>query len=166
MAANTLSAWTQKKTGDDKLKMFQCTCLIDTANVVAWTYRTPSLLDTSKPWTLIFSADTATDTQATPLTIYGGYTTSSAITGTAAVTASNCVLIGTVIDDCCYTTPTVAKAVAFDPNSAVADVVTVAAVATGLKMKIPAMANYLFVITAGSGTLLGATVTFTIVQHD
>ena len=167
MAANTLSDWTtQKAVSRDGFMESYCTCLIDTANVVAWTKKTPEFLKPEKPWTLLVSFSGATDTGATPLDIYLGYNSNAALSGTASATASNCVKYKQVLDDCGYTDPTIAKAIIFDPSLGVADVVTIAAVANGLKVKVPIMPHYLFNITANSGQLLGVTVTFRIIQYQ
>jgi hypothetical protein len=167
MAANTLSEWvTEKSVSKDGFLDTKCTCLIDAANVVAWTKKTPTFLNPNKPWTLLISFSGATDTGATPLDIYLGYNNNAALSGTSAVTASNAVKYKQVLDDCGYTDPTIAKAIIFDPNLAVADVVTISAVADGLKVKVPAMPYYLFNITANSGQLLAVTVTFRIIQYQ
>lgn len=166
MAANTVSEWVTQKTGVEGLFVSKCTILCDTANQVAWTKKTPSFLDPTKPWTLIVSLDTALDTQATPLSMYIGYDEDAALSGTASTTASHAAYYVQLLDDGGYATPTVPRAIYFDPHQTVADVVTVAAVATGYKVKPPIVPYYLFNFAAGSGTLLAATITLRIVQDQ
>ena len=166
MAANTVSAWTTVPNGNSNFYEAVCTILCDTANVVAWSNKTPSFLDPSRPWTLIVSLDTALDTAATPLDLYIGFNDSAALSGTASVTASNAAYYVRLLDDGGYATPTVPRAINFDPNQMVADVVTYSATPAGYKVK-PALApNYLFNFTAGSGTILAATITLRIIQYQ
>jgi hypothetical protein len=164
MAANTLSAWTTDNNVPSGFYSTYCTIAVDAANAVAWTNKTPTFLDPSKPWTLIVSLSGALDTAATPLSMYIGYNSSAALSGTASVTASNAAYYVQLLDDGGYATPTVPRAIYFDPNQAVADVVTYSATPAGYKVK-PAIAPYyLFNFTAGSGTLLAVTITLRIIQ--
>jgi hypothetical protein len=162
MAANTVSEWSNKSCNGKAV--YGCTILCDTANVVAWTKKTPKELNTAKPFTAIISFDTALDSGATPLALYVGYTDSAALSGTAATSVSDAAYAVQVLDDCGYTNPTVPKTIVFNPQQAVADVVTIAAVATGLKVKNPIAPYLFFNFTAYSGTLLGATITIKIIQ--
>ena len=167
MAANTLSAWTQDQSiGKSGFVSCYCTIAVDAANVVAWTNKTPHYLDLSKPFTLLVSFSGALDTAATPLDVYLGYNENAALSGTASATASNCVKFKEVLDDCGYTDPTIAKSIIFDPALEVADVVTIAAVGSGLKVKVPTVPFLLFNLTAGTGTLLAVTATFRIIQYN
>src|SRR5574343_1138335 len=167
MAANTVSNWTTDKTGLGK-GIFEsyCTIAVDTANAVAWTKKTPQFLNPKKPWTLLVSFSGALDTAATPLDIYVGYKDTAALSGTASTTATDSVKYKQLLDDCGYTDPTIAKAILLDPYSVQADVVTIAAVGSGLKSKIPIAPYYLFNFTAVSGTLLGVTITLRILQDQ
>jgi hypothetical protein len=163
MAANTVTAWTDPVTVNGVISTY-CTIAVDTANVVAWTNKTPKAIDPTKEWTAIISLSDALDTQATPLDLYIGYSDDAALSGTASVTTTDCAYYVRLLDDGGYATPTVPRAITFDPNQAVADVVTYSATPAGYKVK-PAIAPYyLFNFTAGSGTLLGVTITIRIIQ--
>jgi len=168
MAANTVSEWSTPTSvpsnGNNKVLKTSCTILVDTANVVAWTKKTPPQLDPRKPWTLIVTSTGALDTGATPLDLWIGYSDNSALSGTSAVAGTNASYYVRILDDGAYATPTVPRAITFDPNQAVADVVTYSATPAGYKVK-PAIAPfYLFNFTAYSGTLLAVTITLTIIQ--
>lgn len=166
MAANTLSAWKTDNNVPTGFFSSYCTIAVDTANVVAWTNKTPQFLDPTKEWTLIVSLSGALDSASTPLDMYIGYNSSAALSGTASVTASNASYYVRVLDDGGYLTPTVPRAIVFDPNQAVADVVTYSATPAGYKVKPAIVPYYLFNFTAGSGTLLGVTITLRIIQRQ
>jgi hypothetical protein len=163
MAANTIVDWTPTSSPNG-YTIYTSTITVDTANVVAWTKKTPQEFDTSKPAILTVTLDTALDSQATPLALYYGYTKDAALSGTAAVTETNAAYGVQLLDDGGYATPTVTRAIQLDPNLAVANVVTLAAVATGLKVKTVPAPYFLFNFTAGSGTLLGAVITLKLIQ--
>ena len=163
MAANTIVDWTPTSSPNG-YTIYTSTITVDTANVVAWSKKTPITFDTSKPSLLLVTLDTALDTQATPLALYYGYTGSAALSGTASVTATDAAYGVQLLDDGGYATPTVTRAIQLDPHSAVADVVTYAAIATGLKVKTVPAPYFLFNFTAGSGTLLGAVITLKLIQ--
>lgn len=165
MAANVIVDWTPSSSSAVNGKtVYTSTITVDTANVVAWTKKTPPQFDTSKPAILTVTLDTALDTQATPLALYYGYTDSAALSGTASVTATDAAYGVQLLDDGGYASPTVTRAILLDPNLATADVVTYAAIATGLKVKTAPAPYFLFNFTAGSGTLLGAVITLKLIQ--
>lgn len=162
MAANTVVDWTNKTCNGKSV--WTSTITVDTANAVAWTNKTPKELNTAKPCTVLITLDTALDTQAVPLALYYGYTDSAALSGTASVTATDAAYGVQLLDDGGYASPTVTRSIVLDPHQSVADVVTYAAVATGLKVKPAIVPYYLFNFTAGLGTLLGAVITIRIIQ--
>ena len=71
MAANTRSAWTEKRVGhtSNSLYIASCTVLSAVANWNAYTYKTPRGLDVRKPWTLVHynSADPSAGETRPPL---------------------------------------------------------------------------------------------------
>ena len=164
MAANTVSAWTFPKT-IGKCLVTSCTVLVDTANQMAWTKKTPPEIDCTKPMTLQVSASGAVDGQAVPLDLYIGYADNSALAGTSAITATAASKYKQLVDDIGYagTLWTNVHSIALNPDQQVADVVTIAAEATGLKTKTTRAPFFLFNLN-GATTLLAETVTFRIIQ--
>ena len=161
--ALTQSAWSE--TYVNGLYKASCTVASTTAENDAYTLKTPANLETDKPWTLFYSASATPDGQALPLDLWIGYSDSFALSGDGA----NVVATGTgsnyksIMDDVVLAVSPIAYSFAFDPDQAVADVVTVAAIATGLKVKVPIAPYYAFNLDGGS-TLAAATHTFIIVQ--
>jgi len=163
MAANTVSEWVAQPT-QNKTAIWKATVLTDTANQQVWTKKTPAELDPTKPWMLVVSNSAELDGQAIPLDIYLGYSDKAALAGTSAITATDAVKFQQLIDDIGYASPTVPRAFLFAPDLRVANVVTVAAIATGLKSNIPAAPYYLF-NCAGATTVAAVTVTFLLIQR-
>ena len=69
MAAQTQTAWTT--THLRGFKVYSSTSTTDTANDSNWSLKTPGSLDSSKPWSLLISADAAQDGAAAPIMILG-----------------------------------------------------------------------------------------------
>lgn len=161
--ALTQSDWTIKSV-NGKL-VATCTVVSTTAENDAYTKKTPKELDVTKPWTMIYSAAATPDGQALPLDIWIGYSDSFALSGDGA----NVVATGTgsnykqIFDDVVLAVTPIGYSFQIDPNLAVADVVTVAAIATGPKVKVPVAPYYAFNLDGGS-TLAATTHTFTIIQ--
>lgn len=161
--ALTQSDWTIK-TVNGKM-VATSTVVSTTAENDAYTKKTPKQLDVTKPWTLIYSAAATPDGQALPLDIWVGYSESFDLSGDGA----NVVATGTgaeykqIFDDVVLAVAPKAYTFQFDPDLAVADVVTVAAIATGPKVKVPVAPYYAFNLDGGS-TLAATTHTFTIIQ--
>ena len=166
MAAQTVGAWT-KKTVKGQLVM-QCEVTTDAANEVLWTLKTPDELDTRKPWTLIVAASAAQDGAAAPLMLWGGYDSDFVLSGTTArATAISGAQLGELTDDLVYAAAVAGMAFKMTPGSSgLADIVTIAAVATGMRFNVPVMPYYAFELMADDAvTLLAHTLTFTIVQQ-
>lgn len=161
--ALTQSVWTERFVNG--VWKASCTVVSTTAENDAYTLKTPTNLDPTKPWTLFYSAADTPDGAALPLDLWIGYSDSFALSGDGA----NVVATGTgsnyksVMDDVVLAVSPIAYSFQFDPDLAVADVVTVAAIATGLKAKVPVAPYYAFNLDGGS-TLAATTHTFTIVQ--
>jgi len=163
--ALTQSAWTEKFVNG--VYTAKCTVVSTTAENDAYTKKTPSNLDPSKPWTLFYSAAATPDGQALPLDLWVGYDPAFDLSGDGA----NVVATGTgsnyksLYDDVVLAVSPIAYSFAFDPLQQVADVVTVAAIATGNKVKIPVAPYYAFNLDGGS-TLAATTHTFVITQKN
>ena len=167
MAAQTQTAWTT--THLRGFKVYSSTATTDANNEVNWSLKTPNSLDTSKPWSLIVSADAAQDGAAAPLMIWGGYSDDFALAGTTArATATDGVQLGELTDDLGYGAAVLGLNFAMNPGSTgLANVVTIAAVATGLRHNVPIFPYYAFELMADdAATLLAHTLTFKIIQED
>ena len=167
MAAQTVSNWTS--TSLNGFAVHSCTAYTDANNEVNWTKKTPKGLDTSRPWSLIVSASAAQDGAAAPLMIWGGYSDDFALAGTTArATATDGVQIGELTDDLGYAAAVLGVHFAMSPGSTgLANVVTIAAVATGLRHNVPVFPYYAFELMADdAATLLAHTLTFKIIQKS
>ena len=165
MAAQTQTAWTT--THLRGFKVYSSTSTTDTANDSNWSLKTPGSLDSSKPWSLIISADAQQDGAAAPIMIWGGYTDDFALAGTAGrATATDGVQLGELTDDIGYAGAVAGVNFNMTPGSSgLANIVTIAAVATGLRHNVPVFPYYAFELMADDAAeLLAHTLTFKIVQ--
>lgn len=161
--ALTQSAWTESAPAKGKFYKAVCTVIQTTAENDAYTLKTPDGLDTRKPFTLFVSTSAATDGQALPLDLWVGHGTDFALSGDGAnVVATSGQKFQQITDDIGYSAASQAT-FAFDPDLPVAQVVTIAAIANGYKIRTPA-APYLAFNLNGGSTLAAATVTYTLVQ--
>ena len=111
--ALTQGAWTSK-TVNGKL-VIECDVVQTTGENNAYTLKTPSTLDTTKPFILMVNTDGDTlDGSALPVDIYAGYDTDFAVTGDAGTmgATSGGLIVADVIDD----VKSVANSVRIDPN--------------------------------------------------
>ena len=167
MAAQTQTAWTS--TSLDGYAIHTSTATTDTANDSNWSLKTPGSLDTSKPWSLIISASAAQDGAAAPIMIWGGYTDDFALAGTTArATATDGVQLGELSDDLGYAAAVAGVNFNMTPGSSgLANIVTIAAVATGMRHNVPVYPYYAFELMADdAATLLAHTLTFKIIQKS
>lgn len=165
--ALTQGAWTRVESADDS-KYFISTCNVafTTAENDAYTLKTPKFLNPDKPWTLLVSAAATPDDSALPLDVWGGYSDSFALSGDGAnVVATDGVKIKQVFDDVVLAVDPLVYSFTFDPELPVADVVTVAAIGSGPKVRIPRFPYYAFNLNGGS-TLNATNCDFTIIQKQ
>ena len=165
MAAQTVGAWTESTIQG----CYYATCAVttDANNEVLWTNKTPNGLDPKKPWTLVVSASAAQDGAAAPLMVWGGYADNFALAGTTArATATSGAQLGELTDDLGYAAAVPGMAFNMMPGSSgLANIVTIAAVATGMRFNVPIMPYYAFELMADdSATLLAHTLTYRIIQ--
>jgi hypothetical protein len=163
MATVVPSAWTVKSIKGHLHA--SCTVTTDASQEVAFTKKTPKELDTSKPYTLFIKTSDATDGAAAPVALHVGYGETFALAGTTArcTDTAGCIY-GNVTNDTGYAAAG-EVAIWMNPNLLVAPVVTIAAVATGLKFLSPVAPYHAFEIYAADAeTLLTFTATFTIIQ--
>jgi len=160
--ALTQGAWTAKSVNG----LYRATCNVafTTAESDAYTLKTPAALDPTKPWTLIVAAAATADGVALPLDIWVGHSDDFVLSGdSTAVVAADGGMFKQICDDCVLAVTTVEYVFYMEPQLAVADVVTVAAIASGFKINIPVAPYYAFNLDGGS-TLNATNCDFTIVQ--
>lgn len=165
MAAQTVGDWNVWSAGKSgEFVIAQCQVTTDANNLCLFTKKTPQSIDTTKKYTLIVEASAAQDGAAAPLAIYAGYADDFALAGTtAAPTVTSGAKYANLTDDLGYAAAAIMSFI-IDPELPVANVVTIAAVATGMKSRVPPTAYHAFSLNAASGTLLAHTLTFTIIQ--
>ena len=167
MAAQTQTAWTISTVNG--FKIMSSTATTDANNEVNWSLKTPVELDTSEPWSLIVSASAAQDGAAAPIMIWGGYSDDFALAGTAGrATATDGIQIGELTDDIGYGAAVAGVNFNMTPGSSgLANVVTIAAVATGMRHNVPIFPYYAFELHSDDGgTLLAHTLTYKIIQKS
>ena len=159
----TQSAWTDHS-ANGKL-ILKCTVVQTTSEKDSYTLKTPAnTIDGSRPWNLFLETSATPDGEALPVDIWIGYDDDFVISGNStAVVAVNGAMYKQLLDDCVLAVTPLPYSFLIDPNLGVADVVTVAAIASGFKANVPAAPYYAFNLDGGS-TLAAATITWRIVQ--
>jgi len=123
-------------------------------------------LNTKEAYTLFYYASATPDGQALPLDIWLGWDGDTEISGdSTTVACATGAKFKQIFDDVVLAIDDTPLVYAFtvDPNLAVADVVTVAAIATGAKVKVPSAPFIAFNANGGS-TLAACVHYFKIVQ--
>jgi len=167
MAAQTQTAWTASTVNG--FGIWTGTATTDATNEVNWSLKTPVELNTSAPWSLIVAASAAQDGAAAPLMLWGGYSDDFALAGTTTrATATDGVQLGELTDDLGYAAAVLGMHFAMNPGSTgLANVVTVAALATCMRHNVPVFPYYAFELMADDAvTLLAHTLTFKIIQKS
>jgi hypothetical protein len=163
--ALTQSVWTT--TTSNGWNKHECTVLQTSSENDAYTLKTPSSLDGSRQWSMTMSASATADGTALKLDLWAGYNDDFAISGdsTAVTAGTNGFEVKQICDDCVLAVTTLKYSWIFDPKLPVADVVTVAAIADGFKVRAPIAPYYAFNLD-GAGALNNAiTVTWTLFQE-
>ena len=166
MAAQTVGNWSTPKTVNGRM-ITTCDVTTDATNEILFTKKTPKELDGNKPWTLIISADAAQDGAAAPVALHVGYADNFALAGTTArATVTSGARYGNITDDLGYAAAVPGMAFQMTPSSSgLANIVTIAAVATGMRFNVPVAPYYAFELyAADAATLLAHTLTFVIIQ--
>ncbi len=158
--ALTQGAWTEKTVNG----LYRATCNIVFASVDdAYTLKTLPGLDPSRSWSLTVAAAATADGSPLPLDIWVGHDNDFALSGDGgSVVATNGGNYGILTDDVVLAVGTVEHIFLMDPDLAVANVVTVAAIATGYKFKVPVAPYYAFNLDGGA--LNSTNCDFTIIQ--
>lgn len=159
--ALTQSAWTETYVNGSYVA--KCSVLATTNESDAYTKKTPPGLDPSKPWTVSFYSAIAAD-NTVPIDIWIGWDDRFALSGdSTAVTAgaygSN---YKNIMNDAVAAIADNPYTWIIDPYLTVADVITAAAIASGLKVKVPIAPYYAFNI---DGATLVATTSYWIITQ-
>ena len=165
--ALTQGAWTESFVNG--LYVAKCTVVSTTAENDAYTLKTPADgLDPSKQWTLHYTSSATPDGQALPLDLWVGFSDKFVLSGdggTVAATADTGSNYKQIYDDVVLAVTPIVYSFIMDPYQQVADVVTVAAIATGNKIKVPIAPYYAFNVDGGS-TLAAVSHYFIITQKQ
>lgn len=160
--ALTQSAWTEKTA--NRQYVATCTVAATTAENDAYTLKTPAGLDPTKPFTVALVTSATPDGQALPVDIWLGWGDNFVLAGNdTTVAATNGAKFKQIFDDAVLAVTPLVYTFLIDPGLPVADVVTVAAIATGPKVRVPSAPYYAFNLNGGS-TLNAHTATWTIIQ--
>ena len=160
--ALTQGAWTEKTVNG--LYRTTCNVAFTTAENDAYTLKTPKGLDPSRAWTLIVAASATADGATLPFDLWVGHDDDFLLSGNdGSVVATNGANYAVITDDILLAVGDVEHVFLMDPDLAVANVVTLAAIATGYKMKVPVVPYYAFNLDGG-GTLNAQNCDFTIIQ--
>ena len=163
--ALTQSAWDDNSVNG--LLVLTCTVVHTTAETDAYTLKTPkNTIDGTRPWDLFYFADITADGGALPLDIWLGYEDDFALSGQGgSVVAASGAMYKQFMDDGRLAVVNAEHGFLIDPNLRDADVVTIGAIASGLKVNIPAAPYYAFNIDGGSA-LIATTMNWRIVQKQ
>jgi len=163
--AETINEWSPIVTKQTKFAVWKSTLVVnDNGESDIWTKRTPATLNPDKAFDLLLTTSQTADAQALPVRLWGGWSDDFVLAGdTTTVAATNGVQIGQVLDDCVLSV-TNGILFHFDPDSPVANVVTIAAVASGLKVRIPKMPYYILHFDGGSTLAASTTYTLWLIQ--
>ncbi len=166
----TKGAWTDESANG--FLVLTCTVLHTSSETDAYTLKTPArTLDGTRPWTLSHTSNTAPETGALPVDIWLGYADNFALSGQgASVVATGGGLYKEINDEGQAAVTAAGSSLEYsyliDPNLGEADVVTVAAIASGFKCNIPAAPYYAFNFNGGSALEDACTTTWKIVQKQ
>lgn len=171
MAANIVSSWVESRVGYSGGTLYKAvsTIAVATANTDAATKPTPRGLDVRRPWSLTISCSVTPDAQALPFEVWYGTADDFVMAngdGAGAMTATSGVFGKQLCDDIVLAVAALPYCFEFVPSNypqALADIVTVAAIATGFRVRVPIMPYYAFNFNGGS-TLAAETATFRILQ--
>jgi len=161
--ALTQSDWTEHFVNG--IYVAECNVIATTAESDAYTKKTPVGLDPSLPWELTFYSTIAAD-NTVPIDLWIGWDDQFALSGdTTAVTAG---AYGAnykqIMDDAVAAILNNPYVWEMDPYLKVADVITAAAIGSGLKVKVPIAPYYAFNIDGA--TLVGTTSYWKITQKQ
>ncbi len=160
----TQSAWTEETVNG--FLVLTCTVLQTSTETDAYTLKTPAnTVDGTRPWRLSHTSSAAPETGAMPVDIWIGYDDDFALSGqdTSLVAASGA-FYKSINDEGQGAILDVEYSYLIDPNLGITDVVTVAAIASGYKVNVPAAPYYAFNFDGTSVLADAVTTTWKITQ--
>ncbi len=161
--ALTQGQWIQQIGGDSNLQIWKANVAFTTGENDAYTYPIPKAIDTTRQYSLVIQFAATPDGQALPVDLWLGYGDSFALSGDGAnVVATNGFNYKEILNDAVLAVA-VAYHITIDPDLPVADVVTVAAIGSGLKVRVPKGLRAAFNLDAGS-TLNATNADFYVIQ--
>ena len=162
--ALTQGVWV--KSTSNGYNKWECTVAHTNSENDAYTLKTPKELDGSKQWVMSMSASATADGAALPLDLWVGYNDDFALSGnnTAVTAGTNGAEYKQICDDCVLAVDTLKYTFIMDPELPVADVVTVAAIANGYKVRTPIAPYYAFNLDGGGTLNNSITTTWTLFQ--
>lgn len=162
--ALTIGEWIQQqKIGDSNLQIWKCNVAFTTAENDAYTKALPKSIDTTRQYVLMVKFAATPDGQALPFKLWLGYGNDFALSGDgASVAATNGFYFKQLFDDVVLAV-TNGYQFTIDPDLPVADVVTVAAIGSGAKVRVPKGLRAIFHLDGGS-TLNATNCDFYVIQ--
>lgn len=140
-----------------------------TSETDVYTTITPTGLDGSKPWMLMLTYSATLDTGQTPNVELWVANDRDAVLSSESppvpVPAGSAYKYREILDDSILAVSPIVYVWQMDPELPVAEVVTVAAINTGLKLRCPAAPGYFIVINGDSTASAGVVTTVTIMQQ-
>ena len=160
--ALTQTAWiTQTQDGHS---VATCNVTATTAEHDAYTLPLPKSIDCTKQFTLLYTTSATPDGQALPFDVWVGFGDSFVLSGDdSTVAATNGAKFKQIFDDVVLAVTPLVYTFVIDPLQVVADVVTVAAIASGPKVRSPKVPRMAFNANGGS-TLAAVIHYFTVIQ--
>jgi len=162
MAVNTVSSWTEKRVGygGSSLYVATSTVLASVANWNAYTAKFPIGLDVRRPFAIqVYYSGDISGSGTPALYLWYGYDNDFAVANTDGMTAASTATSGAgklkLLDNVATIVSTLPLTIQVTPShwnsgGSVADVVTVAAIATGPKVRVPCMPYYSVGVDGGN----------------
>lgn len=161
--ALTQGEWIQQIGGDSNLQIWKANVAYTTGENDAYTKPIPKSIDTTRQYTLLVQHAATPDGSNLPIDLWMGYGDSFALSGDGAnVVADNGFNYKELLN-ISEGAVAVAYAITIDPELPVADVVTVAAIASGLKVRVPKGLRHAFNLD-GASTLNATNTNFWVIQ--
>lgn len=161
--ALTQGEWIQQVGGDSNLQIWKANVAFTTAENDAYTKPIPLSIDTTRQYTLLVQAAATPDGQALPIDIWLGYGNSFALSGdSSSVVATDGFKYKELLNDGVLAVAT-PYGITIDPELPVADVLAVASIGSGLKVRIPKGFRAAFNLNGGS-TLNATNCNFWVIQ--
>ena len=157
-------AWTQQVIADGSMQVWKSHIVFTTSENDAYTPPIPKTIDTTKRFEMMLVFAATPDNAALPLDIWAGYGDSFAVAGDGASNAAtNGFKLKQLCDDVVLAVTPLVYHFTLDPDLPVADVIAVANILNGFKVRIPKGLRIAFNLN-GAGTLNATNCDFYIIQ--